>query len=235
LHYKVDGVPSFGDGGLRGSVTSRVDRRLGYTMRDPKERRPLEEYLEEIQDVHELLKRHDETSMLEYWAFIVWGVLVLAGTAGHWLLATRGAAGAVNPLVIWGPVVVLGGLAEVAAWLTRVSRESTPLLTRRFVRFMLSAVGVVVVVAGVGLRLLSMEMLSPGLLLLLVALVFLVYAEITYSVLFVEAYALLAAGFVMFAFHPAGVGSYVAVGMLTGTAFLVLGVHAWALERRKCV
>jgi hypothetical protein len=70
-------------------------------------------------------------------------------------------------------------------------------------------------------------------LLLLVALVFLVYAEITYTILFVEAYALLAAGFVMFAFHSSGVGPYVAAGLLTGTVFLAVGIHARLLERGR--
>lgn len=202
-------------------------------MAEGKQRRPLEDYLEDIQTVHDLLARHDETSMLEHWAFLVWGVLVLAGTAVHGILTVSGASQPLNPLVVWGPVVVFGGLGEVAAWLARVSRESTPLLTRRFVRFMLSAVGAVVVVAGVGLRLLSLQMLSPGILLLLVALVFLVYAEITYTVLFVEAYALLAAGFVMFAFRAGGIGPYVAAGVLTGTAFIAMGIHAGLLERGK--
>jgi hypothetical protein len=136
-------------------------------MEEQNQKRPLEHYLEDVKAVHDLLERHDETSMLEYWAFVVWGVLVLAGTAVHWLLAAYAAGRAIDPLVVWGPVVMLGGLGEVAAWPARVSRESTPLLTRRSVRFMLSAVGAVIVVAGVGIRLQSLQMLSPGILLLL--------------------------------------------------------------------
>mgnify|MGYP006306495893 CR=1 FL=1 len=117
-------------------------------------RRPLDDYLSDLKTVKDLLARHDEKSMLEPWAFHVWGVIVAIATSVHLVLAGRFPDGE-SALVasVWIPVLLAGGLGELVAWLSRMNRENTPLFGRRFVRFVLSAVGVFATIVPIVLTL----------------------------------------------------------------------------------
>lgn len=197
-------------------------------------RRSLEDYLHDLETVRDLLTRHEEKSMIESWAFYIWGVLVILGTVVHALLSQRSTLDETAVLLsVWGPVVLLGGGGEMAAWLARVRSEKTPLFGRRFVRFVLSAVGAFIAVVPVVLVLYRNGLLSPGLALLLVSFVFLIYAEITFSSLFFEAYILLFLGLGFFVLGVTSITGYLVAGMAVGLAFLAFGVHAAVLEKER--
>ena len=190
--------------------------------------RSLESYLSDLKTVKDLLIRHDEKSMLEPWTFFVWGVLVAAGTVVHSLLVGRSSGSIV---AIWVPIVVAGGISETLAWLSRMNKEQTPLLGRRFVRFILSAGGVFAAILPIGIALYRAGLLSPGLILIMSAVVFLVYAEITFSSLFIESYLVLTIGVVLQAAGLASRGAFIAAGIVLSVSFLAFGLHSVVLER----
>jgi hypothetical protein len=180
------------------------------------------------------MSRHEEKSMLAYWAFYIWGAAVILGTITHAALA-RSVSVSESTLLfaVWTPVVVVGGIGEVAAWLAQVRAEQTPLFGRRFGRFMLSAVGAFLAVVPVAVKLYRGDTLSPAMILFLVSFVFLIYAEVTFSSLFVEAYVLLGIGFVFFLLGLSASLVYVAAGVAVGLAFLAFAEHSRQLEKRK--
>lgn len=195
-------------------------------------KRPLDAYLSDLKTVKDLLTRHDEKSMLAPWAFFVWAAVVVVGTVVHAVVAARNVAD-LNVILraVWLPVVLVGGLGELLAWLSRMSREDTPLFGRRFMRFVLSAVGVFAAAIPIAAVLLRAGLLSPGVILTLSSIVFLVYAEITFSSLFLESYTLLVVGIVFVAVGVSSFSAYIASGVLLSAAFLAFGIHSVLLER----
>lgn len=194
--------------------------------------RTLDAYLSDLKTVKDLLTRYDEKSMLAPWAFFVWAALVFAGTVVHGVLAARDIADlGVILRAVWLPAFLVGGVGELLAWLSRMSREDTPLFGRRFTRFVLSAVGVFAAAIPIVVVLFRADLFSPGLILVLSSIVFLVYAEITFSSLFIESYALLILGIVFIAVGVLSFAAYIAAGVVLSAAFLAFGIHSVLLER----
>jgi hypothetical protein len=209
----------------------------GESSRSPSEGRVDERdegrYREDLATIRSLLAEHDDQPFLEHWAFIAWGLLIVAGTVLHWAVAPGYAGGTQQlALLIWIPVVVAGALQETFAFIRRLNVDEVPLWTRKFQRLMLHGAGIFTVIFAVLIYELPSG-LHPGVVILFAALALLPYGYASYSALFVDAFALIAVGLLVLIAAPATPGFFLLSGLVVGVTYAVCGIHHKLLERRR--
>lgn len=190
-------------------------------------------YREDLATIRSLVAEHDDQPLLEHWAFVVWGLLIAAGTVLHWAVAPGYTGGSQQlALLIWIPVVAAGALQEILAFIRRLNIEEVPLSTRKIKRLMLQGAGIFIVVFAVLIYELPSG-IHPGVVMLFGALAMLPYGHATYSTLFVEAFTLIAVGLLVLIAAPATPGFFLLSGLAVGATYAACGIHHRLLERRR--
>ncbi|WP_319476539.1 hypothetical protein [Marispirochaeta aestuarii] len=191
----------------------------------------LRKYLRDLKEMKDLVARHEERPIVEYWDFVAWGVLLILGT----LLHARFFPDTINTalLVIWLPVLIIGGFIETMAWVYLVKRLEMPLSSRRNQRFYLASVVILIAVIFILYYLIHLKGPIPGMLLLLLAVLFAFVAQMSYLGLFIETVLTLAAGIVLTVLDVRGSAASVGVGIFAGLGFIVMGIHTRFLEKRN--
>jgi hypothetical protein len=195
------------------------------------EKENLRKYLRDLKEMKDLAARHEERPIVEYWDFISWGALLILGT----LLHARFFPDAINTalLAIWLPVLVIGGLVETMAWVYLVKRLEMPLSSRRNKRFYLASVVILIAVIFILYYLIHLNGPIPGMMLLLLAVLFAFVAQMSYLGLFIETVLTLSAGIVLTMLDVRGPGASIGVGFFAGLTFIVMGLHTRMLEKRN--
>jgi len=189
-------------------------------------------YLEDLKVIREVLRENEERPLVEWWAFLLWGVLVFAGTFFSAYLIDLGMSAMEGFLYVWVPVLILGSAGEIAALLKRFNKEETPLFTRRYTKLFGTFFLVTIALLAVLVPLIEAGV-SPGTLLVVASVPIIFYAYATFASLFVEASAMLVLG-IFLEFLPASPEwLYVAVGVTVGAVYSLGGLHTWMAERRK--
>ena len=145
-------------------------------MNQPEDR-PLSEYLEDIRRIRETMLLAEDRLHVPAWFFLTIAATIGVGTIAH---AVASLVFDVDlrtiSLAIWLPLVAIGGIAEITAWVAKGRTEGLPWLSRTFGRFIVTVAGTmtaVVVLAAIGL---SAGMSASGLILIVGAATFLVYS-----------------------------------------------------------
>ena len=191
----------------------------------------IRKYLDDLKEMKDLVTRNEERPIVEYWDFVYWGIFVILGT----LLHARFFPTDINKalLVIWLPVLIVGGFVETMAWFYLVNRLKTPISTRRNQRFYFASGVIIIATMFVLYYLIHLQGPIPGMMLLVLSILFATVAQMTYLALFAETTLTLVAGVILTVLDVRGMGASVGVGIFSGTAFIVMGIHSRMLEKRN--
>jgi hypothetical protein len=190
----------------------------------------MRQYLEDLKEMRDLVQRHEERPIVEYWDFISWGILMILGT----LLHARFFAASIDQalLVIWLPIIIIGGVIETLAWFYLVNRIGTPITARRNQRFYLAAFLIMIATLFVLYYLIHLKGPIPGMSMLLVSILFAFVAQMSYMALFLETALTLIAGIVLTMLNVRGMPAAVGTGIYLGLTFIAIGIHTRILEKR---
>ena len=184
-------------------------------------------YLRDIQTIKDLLVKAEQKPIYEYWAFYVWGALVILGSLAHFFVQRRfDPAGSRLFLEIWLPVILVAGFIELIAHIRIMSRQSMSVFTRTIRRFYLSLTG------SAGAFCLLLIMLGragvaghmPIAFLLGAAVFYFLLGQVTYTHVFLHGYLLLIVAVLLYLFRLQHEALVLIVGLLIGLSTIVVGI-----------
>ena len=187
-------------------------------------------HMRELTMIRDIARTHEQKPLIAAWAFFFCGAIVVAATLLHY--SGRETLGVQQALLrIWLPAlaVVLAGAA--AAWYSCMRRQSSSGLWKRSVQLLLGFCGLTLVLVGLVVTLLTEDALTPGVLLLLLSLPLLLYAQASFLWLFSEAAVALGGAAVLLNIDLDPASGYLLVGLLFAALLLASGVHQMLLER----
>ncbi len=187
-------------------------------------------YLKDLQEISDLARRNDENPLVEYWDFISWGILLIIGTLLHSLFFPRQLNHAL--LVIWLPIILVGGVVESLAWAAMVKKLQVPLTNRHNRRKYISLLTVFTAVCISFFYIIHLNGPVPGLMLILLSILFAMIVQMSYFALIAETLITLAAGIILTVLDVHGTAITTATGIYTGCVFLIMGLHARYLEKK---
>jgi hypothetical protein len=181
-------------------------------------------YLDDIKDIKNLLSVNQEKPLVAPWAFHSWGVLILLGTLAN--LAGYHSAGLgfdQSLWWIWVPVMILGGLLESIGFI-QVYRAQAPVLSSpRVMKTYLGLWGLFVSASVILVHLIRMQAVEPGIILVMLALFFIVFALASFQKVLGPAYGLLGLGIIYMVFGFSSPWSYAGAGFFCSLAFFAGG------------
>lgn len=189
-------------------------------------------YLEDLKVIREVLRENEERPLLEWWAFLLWGVLVVGGTLATPFLLESGLTVMESFLYLWVPIMILGAAGEFTALLRKFNREETPLFTRRYIKLFATFTLTFVALTAIVIPLIA-EGIAPGTILVVASVPAIFYAYATFSSLFVEASILLVVGIFLEFLGVREPWLYISVGITVGVVYLTMGFHSRAAEGRN--
>lgn len=195
-------------------------------------RASLERYFDDMATIRRLMTRYEEQSLVRPWVFVVWGVLVVAGALGSAELAHRGIAALRIFVLVWLPVLIVGGASETLGWYLQSRRSGVALFTPRKNRLLATYGGIIAITTILVLHM-APTGLSVGVILAIGALPLFAYAQLTYARLFIEAFGLLIAAALGELWLPDVAGTMSAAGIVVGASYIVAGLHSRIEEQRR--
>jgi hypothetical protein len=196
--------------------------------------RELEQYLADLTHIKKLLDKNAEKPVLEFWAYLVWAGLVLAGTLLNFALSrTLDVSMHQAYFHIWLPIIFTGGIFETIAWVKKMSKDDSPLFTKRFVKFMLTGFSIIAVSLVALYYLLDPSLPVPAFILLFASLSFFLYAQVSYSTLYIEGAAVFAAGVLFVILQVSGTFGFLFAGIFIAVMLGVSGVHSRLIEKER--
>lgn len=196
----------------------------------PGDSRGFDAYLTDLETIRNLMTRYEEQPMIRPWAFGVWATLVVAGSVANWFAWRAAQFSASQSLLgIWLPVLVVAGLAEMVGYLHQTRINGAALVTRRSTRLLGAYLGLVVVI-GILIVNSVPAGFSAGAVLAIGAAPLLVYAQMTFASLFLEAFVLLGAAVVLEAIGTRDPAVLLACGVATGIVYAITGLRTRRLD-----
>ena len=187
-------------------------------------------HMRELTMIRDIARTHEQKPLVAAWAFFVCGAIVVAATLLHY--SGRETLGVQQALLrIWLPALAVVSAGTAAAWYSCMRRQSNSGLWKRSVQLLLGFCGLTLVLVGLVLTLLAEDALTPGVLLLLLSLPLLLYAQASFLWLFSEAAVALGAAAVLLNIDLDSASGYLLVGLLFAALLLASGVHQMLLER----
>jgi len=193
-----------------------------------------ERYVRDIATIKDILLKSEQKPIYEHWAFYAWGVLVILGTAIHYLVQKR-----FEPTVrqlfleIWLPVLLIGGFIELVTYIRTMSRQALNLFTRTVRRFYLSLLG-----SGVAFCLLVVMLnrggaagYMPLAFLLGAALFYFLLAQVTYTHVYIHGYLFLVFAILLYIFDLSHEILVPVVGLLVGFSMIAVGITIRVQEK----
>lgn len=96
----------------------------------------LNKYLQDIGTIKSLLLKTEENPMIEYWAFITWGLFIILGCILEFITVKYFDFTIIDAMYkIWLPVIIVAGILESIAWVIRTTKESLPLISKPILKF----------------------------------------------------------------------------------------------------
>jgi hypothetical protein len=181
-------------------------------------------YLEDIRDIRNLLSVNQDKPIVSSWAFHSWGFLILLGTLTNLAVQQIAGLGFHQSLWwIWVPVMIFGGLLESIGFIQVYRRQAPVLSSPRVMKTYLGLWGLFVAASVILVHLIRMQAIEPGMILVMLALFFLVFALASFQKVLLPAYGLLGLGIIFMVFGLAGPWSYGAAGLICSLAFFAGG------------
>lgn len=191
---------------------------------DELDQREMSRYLEDIRDIKNLLSVNQEKPIVSPWAFHSWGILLLLGTLANLAGYHYAGLGFDQSLWwIWVPVMILGGLLESIGFIQVYRRQALVLSSPRVMKTYLGLWGLFVSASVILIHLIRMQAIEPGLILVMLALFFIVFALASYQRVLGPAYVLLGLGIIFMVFGFSGSWSYAVAGLICSLAFFAGG------------
>ncbi len=191
----------------------------------------MNKYLKDLQEIKDLARRNEENPIVEYWDFISWGILTIIGTMLHALLFPHRLNTAL--LLIWLPAVIIGGVIETLAWAAMVKKLQVRLSTRYNQRKYFSLLTVFFSVCITFFYVIHLNGPVPGLMLILLSILFATIVQMSYFALIAETLITLTVGIILTVLDLRGTVVTAATGIFTGGLFLLMGFHARYLEKKN--
>ena len=119
------------------------------------------------------------------------------------------------------------------AWIYLVKRLDMPLASRRNQRFYCASAVYLIAVIFILYYLIHLHGPIPGMMLLLLSIMFSFVAQMSYLGLFIETVLTLCAGIVLTVLDIQGLAASVGAGIFAGLEFIVMGLHTRMLEKRN--
>lgn len=189
-------------------------------------------YLEDLKVIREVLSENEERPLLEWWAFLLWGVLVIGGTLATPSLIEAGLSAMESFLYLWVPIMIVGAAGEFTALLRKFNREETPLFTRRYLKLFATFSLIFVALTAIAIPLIN-DGIAPGILLVIASVPAIFYAYATFTSLFAEAGTLLVVGVFLEFLGIREPWLYLAAGLVIGGVYAFMGFHSRAAERNR--
>lgn len=194
----------------------------------------LDKYLKDIALIKRTMDETDERPIIENWAYFAWGFIILGASILHFLLYSQNILPEIEGIwVLWIPVLVVIIGIEIIAGFRQLTRKGQPLFTRRFMKFLFTFSGILVICLVIFMKLLWAGLFEPGFVLLINAVLFFAYAQYNRIQLFIQGGAVLLIGLI---FHISGmVGPlfFLLAGIISGIAYISYGVMEQLLEKKK--
>jgi len=93
-------------------------------------------YLKDIETIKSLLIEADEKPLIEYWAFITWGIFIIIGSVIQFFTANYFSLNVTDIIFkIWVPIMAVAGIFETVAWIQKMAKESIPLFSKLSIKF----------------------------------------------------------------------------------------------------
>jgi len=189
------------------------------------DQREMGRYLEDIRDIKNLLSVNQEKPIVASWAFHSWGTLILLGTLANLAAYRYGGLGFFQSLWwIWVPVMILGGLLESIGFIQVYRRQALVLSSPRVMKTYLGLWGLFVAASVILVHLIRMQAIEPGIILVMLALFFIVFALASFQKVLLPAYLLLGLGIIFMVFGFSSPLGYGAAGFICSLAFFAGGV-----------
>lgn len=197
---------------------------------DKKER---EQLYDDLKSIREMLKENQDVPVIHWWAFIFWSVLVAAATIVHYVLATGPGIDTRTALAwIWLPVLIVAALSEGISFATMVSKQSLPLFNRRLGTALLGGIAYFIILIAVIIHL-SLSSITPGIAVLVSATAVILYAQLSYSSLLIEAFIGIALGLLFEFAGVRGPKAFLAAGLVGSALWTACGIHIRLLQHKK--
>ncbi len=187
----------------------------------------LKQYLDDIVRIRTLMEKNEEIPFIEMWVFILWGVLVIIGTyLSAYAVHTAELTPARLYLIIWLPILVIGAAAETAAFFRRSAKAPIPVMSQRYIRFIIAFAGVLISLMFLLYRLAEGQVPIAGMILLISSIPLFLYGMVSLSSFYIEGFLILSAGIVVFILEQVGVGtSPIWSGLAAGLMYIISGLH----------
>lgn len=194
--------------------------------------RSLGEYLEDIRQIRETMLMAEDRLHVPPWFFFAMAALLAVGTGVHVVVdAVRDLPLTTALVVIWLPVFILAGVAEVGAWVARGRREGLPWMSAATGRFLATIGGMMVALATLALAALFAGYSPAGIAFLAGACIFLGYAPYSPGVSIWIGWTLLAPGLGLLIAEVSSEALLVIAAAVVVVAFLVDGVVEQRYQR----
>jgi hypothetical protein len=187
----------------------------------------IEKYLEDINTIKSLLIKADEKPLVEYWAFITWGIFIILGTIIHFIAEKYFSFTNVElTFEIWIPVMVVAGIFESIALVQNTNKESIPLVSRLSVKLFLAFIllSTIFIILFNMLLKEGLEGYIPEFLSFMVGAYFIIFATLSYTPIFLNASILIVYGTLLyFMDFQSDIISLVTGGVIAGN-FIAAGI-----------
>ncbi|MEM5947189.1 hypothetical protein WKV44_01405 [Spirochaetia bacterium 38H-sp] len=195
------------------------------------EKQDFDRYLEDLREIKQILREKEGYPVVEYWAFLLWGVVVLIGAFIAWWCSSIGWS---EHQIFWGlwlPLMVVASVGEFVAWVRQSRRLDVVLFTPGMLKVIVASIGIFVVLLAMSFSLLDSGRDVPGIYVLLGSVPLFMYGVMSYMELFFPGAVLLFVGFFMW------IGGwkddwlyFVAAGMIS-VAYFISGYLFWFWDR----
>jgi len=185
----------------------------------------LKRYIDDVRMIRRTLDETEGSFRIFAWFYHAMAALILAGT-GINLLLWRAIHLTIHEsfVFIWIPIFFVAGAAEMVAWVIKSSREKVPLVTPLFAKYVVAFSGIIIGLFMFGFLLIKPGMPAPGIVLLIVGMMFCVPIQYTHIWFAVEALGLILTGLCFTLLHMQGPAYFVADGIIVSLMLAVGGI-----------
>ncbi|HUX50481.1 MAG TPA: hypothetical protein VMW73_06765 [Spirochaetia bacterium] len=185
----------------------------------------LKRYIEDVRTIRRTLDEAEGSFRIFAWFYHAMAALILAGTGINFLLSRTIQMTIHESFVfIWIPVFFVAGAGEMVAWVIKSTREKVPLVTPLFLKYIVAFSGITIGLFMFGFLLIVPGMPAPGVVLLIVGMMFCVPVQYTHIWFTVEAFGLILVGFCFILLHVQGPAYFVADGIIVSMMLAVGGI-----------
>jgi len=200
---------------------------------EEEKKREVEDYLKDLTAIKKVMDQAENYGIIETWVYWVYGVMVIgASVLSYYLVETRELSRVNLFLAVWLPGIFLACIVEIAGWVKRMDRTSTPLLSSRFTKLVAGFFGPMVILGIMMFYLLQTDIPHAGLFVMSGAVPLFMYSQVTYSSLLIEAWGLTGVGFLFLFNQVSSLKGTVIGGIAVGVVYILVGIHVHYLERK---